>query len=99
MAFAGGSAFDIGGVPVAGGTAVIEAGLDFNVSRNATLDLSNSGQFECGLSLFVATSRAILRTLQCTLHEKMPKLKSELRIWNSHPFKTVIVQELRYGLR
>ena len=50
MAFAGGSAFDIGGVPVAGGTAVIEAGLDFNVSRNATLDLSNSGQFECGLN-------------------------------------------------
>jgi hypothetical protein len=42
MAFAAGSAFHIGGVPVA------EARPDLNVSRNATLDLSNRGQFECG---------------------------------------------------
>jgi outer membrane autotransporter protein len=42
--FAGGSAFTVGGVPIARDSAVIEAGLDVALSRNATLNISYSGQ-------------------------------------------------------
>lgn len=44
-AFAAGSdPFVIGGVPISGDTAVIEAGLDLGVADNASLNLSYSGQ-------------------------------------------------------
>ncbi|OJU06198.1 MAG: hypothetical protein BGN87_13100 [Rhizobiales bacterium 65-79] len=45
LSFAGGSPFSIAGVPIAMDAAVIEAGLDFGISRNATLGLSYNGQF------------------------------------------------------
>ncbi|MER9105931.1 autotransporter outer membrane beta-barrel domain-containing protein [Mesorhizobium sp. M0848] len=48
FAFAGGDQFSIAGVPIARDAAVIEAGLDFNMSANATLGLSYSGQFGGG---------------------------------------------------
>ena len=43
-AFAGGAAFAIAGVPIAEDAAVIEAGLDFGITRDATLGLSYTGQ-------------------------------------------------------
>jgi outer membrane autotransporter protein len=45
FAFAGGDLFTIAGVPVARDAAVVEAGLDLNMSANATLGLSYAGQF------------------------------------------------------
>lgn len=48
FAFAGGDHFTIAGVPIARDSAVVEAGLDFNMSANATLGLSYTGQFGGG---------------------------------------------------
>ncbi|RUY82485.1 autotransporter outer membrane beta-barrel domain-containing protein, partial [Mesorhizobium sp. M7A.F.Ca.CA.001.10.2.1] len=48
FAFAGGDAFTIAGVPIARDSAVVEAGLDFNMSANATLGLAYTGQFGGG---------------------------------------------------
>ncbi|TPM56591.1 autotransporter outer membrane beta-barrel domain-containing protein [Mesorhizobium sp. B2-2-4] len=48
FAFAGGDQFTIAGVPIARDAAVIEAGLDLNMSANATLGLSYTGQFGSG---------------------------------------------------
>ncbi|RUX24617.1 autotransporter outer membrane beta-barrel domain-containing protein [Mesorhizobium sp. M7A.F.Ca.US.011.01.1.1] len=48
FAFAGGDQFSIAGVPIARDSAVVEAGLDFNMSANATLGVSYSGQFGGG---------------------------------------------------
>ncbi|MER9437607.1 autotransporter domain-containing protein [Mesorhizobium sp. M0618] len=48
FAFAGGDQFSIAGVPIARDAAVIEAGLDFNMSANAKLGVSYSGQFGGG---------------------------------------------------
>ncbi|WP_421917298.1 autotransporter outer membrane beta-barrel domain-containing protein [Mesorhizobium sp.] len=45
LAFAGGDAFTIAGVPIARDTAVVEAGLDLKMSANATLGVSYDGQF------------------------------------------------------
>jgi fibronectin-binding autotransporter adhesin len=51
MRFAGGGdAFTIGGVPIARDAAVVEAGLDYALSPNATLGVSYGGQFGSGLS-------------------------------------------------
>ncbi|WP_230978917.1 autotransporter outer membrane beta-barrel domain-containing protein [Ollibium composti] len=44
LAFSGGSPFAIAGVPIAKDTAVLEAGLDFAISDNATLGISYAGQ-------------------------------------------------------
>lgn len=44
MAFAAGQAFTVAGTPIARDAAVIEAGLDFAVSPQATLGLSYAGQ-------------------------------------------------------
>jgi outer membrane autotransporter protein len=50
VAFAStGISFDITGVPLAEDTALIEAGLDFNLSATATLGASYSGQFGDGV--------------------------------------------------
>jgi outer membrane autotransporter protein len=43
-AFAGGDAFTIAGAPIAQDSAVIEAGLDFNLTPEATFGLSYTGQ-------------------------------------------------------
>ncbi|MCC8395409.1 autotransporter-associated beta strand repeat-containing protein [Paraburkholderia sp. MMS20-SJTR3] len=48
LAFAGGSPFDIAGVPIARDAALVEAGLDFHVTRNASLGLTYRGQFGSG---------------------------------------------------
>jgi outer membrane autotransporter protein len=45
QAFAGSNAFTVAGVPIAKDSAVFEAGLDINVSPNATLGLAYEGQF------------------------------------------------------
>jgi len=51
MRFAsGGDAFSIGGVPIARNAAVVEAGLDFNLSPNAVLGVSYGGQFSSGVT-------------------------------------------------
>ncbi|MGO4686107.1 autotransporter domain-containing protein [Hyphomicrobium sp. 2TAF46] len=44
MRFAGGGAFTIGGVPIARDVAVLEAGLDYMLTSNATLGVSYNGQ-------------------------------------------------------
>ncbi|RUX25380.1 autotransporter outer membrane beta-barrel domain-containing protein [Mesorhizobium sp. M7A.F.Ca.US.011.01.1.1] len=49
LAFAGGEAFTIAGVPIARDAALIEAGIDLKMSANATLGLSYSGQFGDGV--------------------------------------------------
>ncbi len=46
----GGSPFGIGGVPIARNAAVIEAGLDYAISPNASLGISYGGQFGSGLA-------------------------------------------------
>jgi outer membrane autotransporter protein len=48
LAFAGGSAFDVAGVPIARDAAIVEAGLDFRVTRNASLGMTYRGQFGGG---------------------------------------------------
>jgi len=51
MRFAsGGDAFSIGGVPIARNAAVVEAGLDFNLSPNAVLGVSYGDQFGSGVT-------------------------------------------------
>ncbi|KAB2697611.1 autotransporter domain-containing protein [Ochrobactrum sp. Kaboul] len=46
--FVGSSAFTVAGAPIAKDTAIIEAGLDFELSKDATLGVSYSGQFGSG---------------------------------------------------
>jgi len=48
LAFAGGDAFTIAGVPIARDAAVVEAGFDLKMAANATLGLSYTGQFGGG---------------------------------------------------
>ncbi|WP_230413190.1 autotransporter-associated beta strand repeat-containing protein [Paraburkholderia antibiotica] len=48
LAFAGGSPFDVAGVPIARNAALVEAGLDFRVTRNASLGITYRGQFGSG---------------------------------------------------
>jgi outer membrane autotransporter protein len=45
FAFAGGSAFNIAGVPIAREAAVVNAGIDFALTKAATVGLSYGGQF------------------------------------------------------
>ncbi|WP_371835734.1 autotransporter domain-containing protein [Ochrobactrum sp. C6C9] len=46
--FVGSNAFTVAGAPIAKDTAIIEAGLDFELSKDATLGVSYSGQFGSG---------------------------------------------------
>jgi subtilase-type serine protease len=48
QSFAGGDSFSVEGVPIGRDAAVIEAGLDFNASKNLTLGVSYSGQIGNG---------------------------------------------------
>lgn len=48
FAFAGGDVFTIAGVPIGRDAALVEAGLDLNMSANATLGVSYTGQFGNG---------------------------------------------------
>ncbi|MBA8902911.1 autotransporter domain-containing protein, partial [Phyllobacterium sp. P30BS-XVII] len=50
LAFATGNAFSVAGVPIAEDTAMVEAGVDFKLSRNATLGLTYTGQYGSGLT-------------------------------------------------
>ncbi|WP_279686946.1 autotransporter domain-containing protein [Bradyrhizobium sp. SSUT77] len=45
FAFAGGSAFNIAGVPIARDAAVVDAGLDFAVAKGTTVGIFYNGQF------------------------------------------------------
>ncbi|MCL6708731.1 autotransporter domain-containing protein [Pseudomonas sp. R2.Fl] len=49
MAFSGGSSFAVRGNPVAQDVAVVNAGLNFNISANATLGVAYAGQFGSGV--------------------------------------------------
>lgn len=49
LAFAGGNAFAVAGVPIAKNAAVIEAGVDFSLQRNLTLGVSYAGQVGDGV--------------------------------------------------
>ncbi|MDH7795537.1 MULTISPECIES: autotransporter domain-containing protein [unclassified Beijerinckia] len=44
-AFAGGTPFSVAGLPIAKNAAIVEAGLDFNLTSQATLGISYGGQF------------------------------------------------------
>lgn len=46
----GGNAFDITGAPLARNTAVVEAGLDFAIGKNATLGVFYNGRFASGMT-------------------------------------------------
>ncbi|MBD8554670.1 autotransporter domain-containing protein [Rhizobium sp. CFBP 8762] len=46
--FAGGDAFTVAGVPIAKNAAIVEAGVDFDISTNAKLGVSYKGQFGDG---------------------------------------------------
>ena len=46
----GGNGFGIGGVPIARNAALIETGLDYALSPNATLGISYGGQFGSGIA-------------------------------------------------
>ena len=46
--FVGSNAFTVAGAPIAKDTAIIEAGLDFELSKDATLGVSYSGHFGSG---------------------------------------------------
>jgi subtilase-type serine protease len=48
MSFAGGNPFTVSGLPIATDAAVVEAGLDLHITRQATLGISYSGQFGGG---------------------------------------------------
>lgn len=48
LSFDAGDAFTVSGAPVARDAALIEAGLDLRISRNATLGLAYAGQFGTG---------------------------------------------------
>ena len=48
QAFAGGEAFDIAGVPIARDAAIVDAGLDLDLTKAATLGLAYQGQFGSG---------------------------------------------------
>jgi outer membrane autotransporter protein len=48
FSFAGGSSFNISGVPIARDAAVIEAGLSVDISRNTSLGVAYSGQIGSG---------------------------------------------------
>jgi outer membrane autotransporter protein len=50
LAFTGSDAFTVAGVPIARDSALIEAGLDLNLTPNATLGVSYQGQFGGGAS-------------------------------------------------
>ena len=45
MAFAGGDSFSVTGAPIARNAALVELGLDGNLSRSTTLAVGYSGQF------------------------------------------------------
>jgi outer membrane autotransporter protein len=48
LAFAGGGAFNVLGVPIAQNSAIVEAGLDVRLAPNASLGVSYGGQFGSG---------------------------------------------------
>jgi fibronectin-binding autotransporter adhesin len=48
LAFKGGGAFTVAGVPVATDTAIVEAGLDLALTPDATLGVAYTGQFGSG---------------------------------------------------
>jgi len=61
FAFSGGDVFSIDGTPIAEDSAVVEAGLDFQVTSLATLGLSYNGQFGSGLSDHSAKANLAVR--------------------------------------
>ncbi len=50
MSFAGSAPFSIGGVPIARNVAVVDLGLDMNLSASRTLGISYGGQFGSGVN-------------------------------------------------
>lgn len=50
MSFAGAAPFSIGGVPIAKNAAVVDLGLDMNLSADNTLGISYGGQFGSGVT-------------------------------------------------
>ncbi|HMF68818.1 MAG TPA: autotransporter domain-containing protein, partial [Phyllobacterium sp.] len=45
LAFAGGQAFDVEGLPIAEDAGIVEAGFDIGIGANTTLGLGYTGQF------------------------------------------------------
>ncbi|PLP59326.1 autotransporter outer membrane beta-barrel domain-containing protein [Mesorhizobium loti] len=60
-AFQAGSAFTIAGVPIARDSALIEAGLDLDLSDSATLGIAYQGQFGSGVEQNGLTARLAVR--------------------------------------
>jgi fibronectin-binding autotransporter adhesin len=59
LAFAGGSPFVVAGVPIARNAALVEAGLDFQITPSASHGVAYSGQFGGG-----TTSQSVRGTLK-----------------------------------
>lgn len=59
LAFAGGSPFVVAGVPIARNAALVEAGLDFQITPSASLGVTYGGQFGSG-----TTSQTVQGTLK-----------------------------------
>ncbi|HET7414007.1 MAG TPA: autotransporter domain-containing protein, partial [Pararhizobium sp.] len=60
-ALAGGDAFTVAGVPIAEDAAIIEAGLDFDITDNATLGIAYQGQIASDARQHGVTARLGIR--------------------------------------
>lgn len=58
-AFSNGAAFTVSGSPVAHDTAIVEAGLDFNISPNVDLGIGYDGQFGAGMQHGIKTNLSV----------------------------------------
>ncbi|MGB3339400.1 MAG: autotransporter domain-containing protein, partial [Devosia sp.] len=58
-AFGNGTAFTVTGSPVARDTAIVEAGLDFNISPNVELGIGYDGQFGSGMQHGIKTNLSV----------------------------------------
>ena len=61
QAFSAGNAYTVTGVPIARNAALIEAGVDVNVARNATVGLSYNGMLASGAQQHGVKANFVLR--------------------------------------
>lgn len=61
LAFAGGSSFAIKGVPIAKNAALLEAGLDVNITENATFGIAYQGQIASDAQTHVFSAKLGVR--------------------------------------
>ncbi|NKB79640.1 autotransporter domain-containing protein [Ochrobactrum daejeonense] len=89
QAFASSDAFTVAGVPIARDTALIEAGLDVDLTKSATLGVAYQGQFGDG-----AMQNGFKANLDWKFYLQSPLHRSTvcrcwsglLRLWSERPF-------------